>query len=54
MRRGMVEYEVDIFILRPADPARAIGLLLYEVLNRGNKQLGTGCMTSSAAADASR
>jgi hypothetical protein len=38
--RGLVEYEVDIFILRPADPARANGLLFYEVLNRGNKQLG--------------
>jgi hypothetical protein len=38
--RGMVEYEVDVFILRPADPAKANGLLFYEVLNRGNKQLG--------------
>ena len=39
--RGMVEYEVDIFILRPADPAKGSGILYYEVLNRGNKQLGT-------------
>ena len=38
--RGMVEYEVDIFILRPADPAKGNGILFYEVLNRGNKQLG--------------
>ncbi len=38
--RGMVEYEVDVFILRPADPAKANGILFYEVLNRGNKQLG--------------
>jgi hypothetical protein len=38
--RGMVEYEVDIFVLRPADPARGNGLLFYEVLNRGNKQIG--------------
>ena len=37
----MVEYEVDIFILRPADPAKGSGILYYEVLNRGNKQLGT-------------
>src|SRR5262249_39557065 len=36
---GMVEYEVDIFILRPADPAKGNGILFYEVLNRGNKQL---------------
>jgi hypothetical protein len=39
--RGMVEYEIDIFILRPADPAKGSGILYYEVLNRGNKQLGT-------------
>ena len=38
--RGMVDYEVDIFILRPADPAKGNGLLFYEALNRGNKQLG--------------
>src|SRR5688572_394189 len=39
--RGMVEYEVDIFMLRPADPKKGSGILYYEVLNRGNKQLGT-------------
>jgi len=38
--RGMVEYEVDIFIMRPADLAKGNGILFYEVLNRGNKQLG--------------
>ncbi|MGH6770432.1 MAG: alpha/beta hydrolase domain-containing protein [Xanthobacteraceae bacterium] len=39
--RGMIQYEVDIFILRPADPTKGSGILFYEVLNRGNKQLGT-------------
>src|SRR5262245_8937133 len=38
--RGMVEYEVDVFILRPVDPKKGNGILYYEVLNRGNKQLG--------------
>ena len=38
--RGMVEYETDIFIMRPADPAKGNGILYYEVLNRGSKQLG--------------
>jgi Alpha/beta hydrolase domain len=38
--RGMVEYETDIFVMRPADPAKGNGILYYEVLNRGNKQLG--------------
>jgi hypothetical protein len=38
--RGMVDYDVDIFILRPLEPAKGNGVLFYEVLNRGNKQLG--------------
>ena len=37
--RGMVEYHTDVFILRPADPARGDGVLLYDVTNRGNKLL---------------
>ena len=36
--RGMVEYATDIDILRPADPARGNGVLLFDVLNRGNKR----------------
>src|SRR5215510_8092474 len=38
--RGMVEYEADVFILRPADLAKGNGMIFYETLNRGNKQLG--------------
>ncbi|MCJ2033206.1 alpha/beta hydrolase domain-containing protein [Methylobacterium sp. J-068] len=37
--RGLVEYRTDFFMLRPKDPARASGTLLYEVLNRGRKFL---------------
>ena len=37
--RGMVEYRTDLFILRPRDPARGSGTLLFEVLNRGRKFL---------------
>ncbi len=37
--RGLVEYDTDVFILRPADPARGSGVLLYDVTNRGNKLL---------------
>jgi alpha/beta hydrolase family protein len=37
--RGMVAYETDFFILRPIDPARGNGVLLYEVNNRGLKFL---------------
>jgi hypothetical protein len=35
--RGMVEYTTDIDILRPADPAKSNNILLFNVLNRGNK-----------------
>ena len=35
--RGMVEYETDFFILRPAEPHRAGGVLVYDVTNRGRK-----------------
>ncbi len=35
--RGMVEYAADLDILRPADPAKGNGTLLYDVNNRGNK-----------------
>ena len=37
--RGRVEYETDVFILRPRDPARGNGRILYEVNNRGRKML---------------
>lgn len=37
-RDGRVSYEVDLAILRPADPARGNGWLLYDVLNRGTKR----------------
>ena len=35
--RGMVEYEADFFVLRPADPRRGSGALVYDVTNRGRK-----------------
>ncbi len=37
--RGKVEYSADFDILRPADPAKGNGTLLYDVNNRGNKRL---------------
>ena len=35
--QGLVEYATEIVILRPADPARGDGRLLYDVTNRGRK-----------------
>jgi hypothetical protein len=36
---GRVEYATEVVILRPADPARANGRLLYDVTNRGRKMV---------------
>ncbi len=35
--QGHVEYQADLFLLRPVDPSRGNRHLLFEVLNRGNK-----------------
>ncbi len=35
--RGMVEYSTDIDIVRPADPTKSNRVLLFNILNRGNK-----------------
>ena len=37
--RGFVECETDFFILRPADPSRTSGVLVYDVTNRGSKRI---------------
>ena len=34
---GRVEYETDLFVLRPADPLKGNHHLLFDILNRGNK-----------------
>ncbi len=35
--KGMVEYDTDIDIIRPANPAASNGVLFFNILNRGNK-----------------
>ncbi|MFI5000299.1 MAG: alpha/beta hydrolase domain-containing protein [Reyranellales bacterium] len=37
--RGMVEYATDFFVLRPKDPAKGNGRILYEATNRGRKMM---------------
>lgn len=37
--RGMVEYEATFTLWQPADPAKASGVLIYAVPNRGNRLL---------------
>jgi hypothetical protein len=34
---GRVHFSSDLYVLRPIDPAKANGVLLFEVANRGNK-----------------
>ena len=36
---GMVGYETDFFILRPVNPRRVSGVLVYDVTNRGRKMV---------------
>jgi len=35
--RGLIEYEADFFLLRPADAARGNRKIIYDVTNRGRK-----------------
>jgi hypothetical protein len=37
--QGKVEYAVDVFLLRPVDPQKGNGKILYDVTNRGRKLL---------------
>src|SRR6185312_3452103 len=37
--RGMVEYSMDVSIVKPIDVKRGNGTLLYDVVNRGREQL---------------
>lgn len=39
---GLVEFSADLYILRPADPARSNGVVLMDVLNRGRKMVLSG------------
>ena len=50
--RGFVEYETDLFILRPADPSLTRGVLVYDVTNRGRKMIMNLLDDAPAGADA--
>ncbi len=50
--RGKVEYETDFFILRPAEPQRGSGILVYDVTNRGRKVILGRLDEAGAGADA--
>ncbi|MEP7084083.1 MAG: alpha/beta hydrolase domain-containing protein, partial [Betaproteobacteria bacterium] len=47
--RGLVEYEVDFDLLRPADPAKGNHKILFDVTNRGRKFVLFWFMDGNAA-----
>src|SRR5579862_8453233 len=49
--RGMVEYSATFLLVKPVDLARASGVLLYEVPNRGNSTLVRAAENPGALAD---
>lgn len=49
--QGKVEFSADLFIVRPKDPARGNGVLLFDVVNRGNKSLLSTFNHAKASAD---
>ena len=49
--RGLIEYETDFFILRPGDPSRTSGVLVYDVTNRGRKMIMNLLDDAPASAD---
>src|SRR5439155_17971081 len=48
---GMVEYSMDVFILKPIDPSKGSGKIFYDVVNRGSK--GSYTTFNQAAAPSS-
>src|SRR5712691_4765445 len=49
--QGKVEFSSDLFILKPKDAARGNGVLFFDVVNRGNKQLLSTFNHAKGAAD---
>jgi hypothetical protein len=50
-RNGKVEYSMDISILKPIDAAKSSHVLLYEVVNRGNRILPNSANVGATATD---
>ncbi len=48
---GEVEFSADLYILKPVDPGRGNGRVLYEIGNRGGKRLLSVFQDSSASDD---
>jgi Alpha/beta hydrolase domain len=55
--QGKVEFSSDLYIIKPKDPSRGNGVVFFDIVNRGNKQLlrtfsrGGGSADPTAEAD---
>lgn len=49
--RGMVEFSADLYVLKPTDPAKGNGTLLFEAPNRGGKGMLARFQYATGAAD---
>lgn len=55
--QGAVEFSADLYVLKPKDPARGNGVVLFDIVNRGNKALlrvfsrGGGSVDPTSEAD---
>ena len=48
---GNIEYEADFFMLRPADPNRGNGKIIYDVTNRGRKNFHSRFMDAKRSSN---
>jgi hypothetical protein len=49
--QGLVEFSADVYVLKPTDPARGNGTLLFEVSNRGRKGMLSTFMFAEGSLD---
>ena len=49
--QGKVEFSADIFIVRPKDPSKGNGALIFDIPNRGNKGVLSAFNRAKGSAD---
>jgi hypothetical protein len=49
--QGKVEFSSDLYIIKPKDPARGNGVVFFDIVNRGNKQLLRSFSRAAGSAD---
>src|SRR5712692_4749751 len=49
--QGKVEFSSDLYIIKPKDPSRGNGVVFFDIVNRGNKQLLRSFSRGGGSAD---